>query len=292
MQLALHIGAHATDDDRLLRGLLKDKERLHRAGIVVPGPGRYRKQIRETLNMTQGSPLSPESREAMLESIVDQDIPNRLVLSAQNFMGSPQRALKQGRLYPLAETRLPALAGLFPASEIEFHLAIRNPASFVPALVQSAGKGDPGQILHNTNPENLIWSDLIHRIRTACPDAFLTVWCNEDTPMIWSQVLLSVAGLSQDVAPLQGQNDLLAEIMSQEGMERYREYLASREPMTQRQRVSVTSVFLDKFALDDEIEEELDMPGWTPGLVDRLTDAYEEDVERIAAMSDVEMILP
>jgi hypothetical protein len=54
----------------------------------------------------------------------------------------------------------------------------------------------------------------------------------------------------------------------------------------------VIAAFLDKFALDDEIEEELDMPGWTEALVDDLSDQYDEDVLAIQRMPGVTMIAP
>ncbi len=41
MQIALHIGAHCTDEDRLLKCLLMNKEILSDVGTAVPGPGRY-----------------------------------------------------------------------------------------------------------------------------------------------------------------------------------------------------------------------------------------------------------
>ena len=37
---------------------------------------------------------------------------------------------------------------------------------------------------------------------------------------------------------------------------------------------------------------ELDLPGWTPESVAAISDAYDADVERIAAMENVELIQP
>ncbi len=50
------------------------------------------------------------------------------------------------------------------------------------------------------------------------------------------------------------------------------------------------AAFLDKFAIEDEIEEELDMPGWTEELVDELSDLYDQDVAMIERIDGVRMI--
>ena len=47
MRIVYHLGAHCTDEDRLVRCLLKNRATLAEQGIVVPAPTRYRKLLRE-----------------------------------------------------------------------------------------------------------------------------------------------------------------------------------------------------------------------------------------------------
>jgi hypothetical protein len=54
----------------------------------------------------------------------------------------------------------------------------------------------------------------------------------------------------------------------------------------------VVAAFLDKFADEAAIEEELDVPGWDTPLVDRLSALYDADIETIAAMDGVTFIAP
>ena len=55
--------------------------------------------------------------------------------------------------------------------------------------------------------------------------------------------------------------------------------LDSEHPvMSEMQKRRVMAAFLDKFALDEALEEEIDIPGWTADLVDEITELYEEDV--------------
>ena len=46
MRIVFHLGAHCTDDERLIRCLLKNRGLLAAQGIIVPGPAHYRSLIR------------------------------------------------------------------------------------------------------------------------------------------------------------------------------------------------------------------------------------------------------
>jgi hypothetical protein len=100
-----------------------------------------------------------------------------------------------------------------------------------------------------------------------------------------------MAGLDPE-EQIAGGFDLLATIMSKEGMTRFREYLKKHGTMSEMQTRRVIAAFLDKFALEDEIEEELDIPGWTTELVDEMTDMYDEDVHTIERIPGVQFISP
>ena len=62
--------------------------------------------------------------------------------------------------------------------------------------------------------------------------------------------------------------------------------------MSEAQKRRVIIAFLDKYALEEEIEEELDMPGWTEDVVDEMSKTYDEDVATIAAMPGVRVLMP
>ena len=73
-------------------------------------------------------------------------------------------------------------------------------------------------------------------------------------------------------------------------MRRLRAYLSSHPPKNEIQRRRVLAAFLDKYALEDAIEEDLDVPGWTPELVEQMTRDYEEDLSEIAELPGVTFI--
>jgi hypothetical protein len=80
--------------------------------------------------------------------------------------------------------------------------------------------------------------------------------------------------------------------MSGEGLSRLQSYLESHPPASVMQWRKIVSAFLDKFALPERIDMQIEMPGWTADMVSDLTEAYEEDVARIAQMGEVTFLAP
>lgn len=290
MEIAYHIGLVCTDGGQLLKSLLRNTERLNDYGVAVPGPGKYRDIMREVTQKYPGARLDTDSQEAILDEILDEERPSRLVFSSELFLSGADKAYAQGKLYPRAY-RAGWLRNIFPDHEVSFHFGIRNPASFLPALWQRVTKDDSAfqSFVGPFEPRQVLWSDMIGRLREAAPDAEINVWCNEDSPLIWGELMRNVAGLDP-LANLHGGFDMLRTIMSNEGMKRLRAYTKANPPASEIMRRRIAAAFLDKFALEDEIEEEIDAPGWSPTLIEEMTAIYEDDVLAIADMPNVTMI--
>lgn len=296
MQIVYHLGAHVTDEDRLLRCLLTNQDRLLAAGIAVPGPGRYRNLIREIQNNGNADAPTPDMQRDLLNRITSGNVAERLVLSAPNFICIPERVLQADRLYALADRRLPELANLLPATKLEFHIGLRNPATFIPALAKSAKNSTAEVVLNGCEADGLYWSEFLRRMRNLCPEARIVAWANEDTPLIWSRILFSLAGLPENSKPLADDDVFFLDLITEEGQQKYKTYMASHGDLSIADRAKVTRAFLERFARPDAIEEDLDFSGWdtpwTPETVEALTRNYEEDLERISAMPDIEFLRP
>lgn len=290
MRIVYHLGAHCTDDERLVRCLLKNRAALAAEGIVVPGPTRYRTLLRDTAMQLRGQPASRDTQALLLDQIMDEDRAERLVLSWENFMGYGQGAVGPV-LYPAAAERMAAFAQIFPEIAIEFHLAIRNPATFVPSLRGKLAARHPEAIPPDADPTALRWSAVVLALRQAVPDAPLTVWCDEDTPLLWPEVLRAVSGHAE-ATRLIDTDEVLAEIMVPEGLARLQGYLQAYPPADPVQRRRIVSAFLDKFARPEAVEQELDMPGWDADLIAAATEAYDRDVARLARIEGVTLLLP
>lgn len=290
MRIVYHLGAHFTDDERLLRCMQKNRDLLIQHDIVVPNPKRYRTLLRETATKLKGRAATVDEQALILEQIMEEDHASRLILSWESFLSLPPYVLKD-KIYPTAAERIQAFCQIFPEIEPEFHLAIRNPASFLPLLYDRLKPDSYTSFLNGVDPQEIYWSEVIDRILHLNPHVPMTIWCDEDTPLIWPEVLRAVTGLPA-ATPLQGDDDLLSSLMSGEGMTRMNAYLQSHPPQHPSQRRKIVSAFLDKFALPERINQDITLPGWTAQTISDLTRRYEEDVARIAHRPDITFLSP
>ena len=289
MDIVFHIGANCTDGEKLIRSLTLNTESLAAQGIAVPNPTRYRRLLRETMEGLGGLPPAPGTRESLLDSILDDQNCKRLVMSNPTFICLPNRVFEGGGFYRVAALKLLALRSLFPQDQIQLYMGIRNPATFVPALWEQAKRVRFSSFMGGIEPTAILWSDVVALIKQTLPDVSLTLWCNEDTPLIWAEIMRRLTGTAATQS-MKGEYDLLMTIMSAEGMGRFLKYLGSHPPQTDAQARRVIAAFLDKYVLADEIEEEIDLPGWDEALVARMTAVYEADIQRIAADTKVTFI--
>lgn len=114
MQLVLHTGVHFTEDERLLKCLLRNQDDFAKTGVKVPGPSTYRNLFRDTLNAMHKAEPSEVARDVLLDAILDDGTASRVILSDANFFRSPATALQEGVLYPAAAVRMLRMAQLFP----------------------------------------------------------------------------------------------------------------------------------------------------------------------------------
>ena len=291
MQVVIHAGAHRTDEDRLIACLRDNAETLAAHGIHVPAPESYRRLLRDLMHTAEKTALPAEARDSMRAATGTAPGTARLVLGNHGFFGTPKMAVGGGRFYPAAEARLGHLDRVFAPDGVELLLGLRNPATLLPALLPDTPFATVTELLRGDDPRHLRWSETIARIRAARPDLPVTVWCNEDTPLIWSRLLRAMAGVDESF-PLVGEFALLPEIMTPEGHQRFTAYLEARPGLTEAQKTQMVAAFLDQFADEAAIEEELDTPDWDAGTIATLSALYDEDVAEIARMDGVRVMLP
>ncbi|MEP1767722.1 MAG: hypothetical protein ABJJ53_13915 [Sulfitobacter sp.] len=290
MKLVLHAGVHFTEEDRLMKCLLRNADDFASKGVIVPGQSKYRGILRETLNAMASASPSEIARDVLIDAFLDDGEAERVILSDANFFRTPKTAVQQGMFYPAAPVRMMRMAQIFEQDDVEIFLGIRNPAAFLPLLFSKADNQDPDAFWGGRDPRDVLWSETLDLLRQSVPNVPITLWCNEDTPLIWAHIIRQMAGLEDDQKIIGG-FDLLSSIMNPEGMKRFRAYLKDHPVMTEHQKRRAIAAFLDKYAVEDAVEEELDMPGWTEDLVDEMSDIYDEDVAKIAKMDGVRVLM-
>lgn len=290
MKIAIHIGAHCTDEDLLTKSLLKNANQLFSEGVVVPGPTRYRGLLGQVMVKLKGNVASADTQDMFIDELIDSNEAERIVLGHQHSLGALHRAIEGGRLYPLAARNTSWMRNVFPDHDVSFFIGVSNIANFVPDLASRLDDEKRDLLLGSTNTRDLFWADVIESIRDANPDTAITVWCNEDTPLIWPDVMHAIAGVDADSKLERGSLDVLEQITKPEGMNRLRAYLRDTPFQTEVHRRRILAAFLDKFAKDDVVEHEINLPGWTQDLVDELTENYESDLSDIAQIPGVTLL--
>ncbi|MGO4853367.1 hypothetical protein [Phaeovulum sp. W22_SRMD_FR3] len=291
MQVVYHLGAHSTDEDRLVKTLMRNASTLAEQGIAVPAPMRYRMVLRDALVSLKGAEAPPEEQERLLGSVTEIASPERVIFSHEFFLCIPQRVVTSNGFYTMAASKLQPLANLFPQARAEFFMGLINPATLIPALIDRIDGASYDSVMGRVEPASLRWAPVIADMIAAAPEGRLVLWCNEDTPLIWPEVLRRIAGIAPEMA-LEGDYAILATIMSADGLERLKAYLAKHPPSSAGQRRKIVTAFLDKFALTEKLEVELNLPGWTQDLVEEISANYDADIAAIAAMPGVEFIAP
>ncbi|MBZ4023464.1 hypothetical protein CKO11_13460 [Rhodobacter sp. TJ_12] len=295
MQLVFHLGAHATDEERLIRTLAANPDVMAQAHAHAPAPGAYRTALRDALISLKGGPADAETQDRLRSACLKgaSGPVERLVFSYENFLALPDRAIGPSGFYPAAAEKLGPLANLFPDAETEFHLGLINPALLTASLYARHPGRDFAQFMAGQDPISLRWAPVVARMNEAAAisGARLVLWCNEDLPLIFPEVLRAMSGVADDV-PIAGETALVEEIMEPEGVKRLRAYVAQHPPLSVDQRRKVLIAFLEKFARPEALEAELPLPGWTSDLVEEIGAAYEDDVAEIAQMPGVTLITP
>ena len=288
MQIAFHIGANCTDADRVLKSVLRNAPALLQKGVVIPGPGKYRALLRETIEGLNGAQPAADTREILLDAIIAQEDATRIILTNDNFIAIPKRIFDHGVFYAQTEPKLRGLQRLFPEDELSLFFSIRNPVTFLQDVARLAEPGSLREYLGLMSPMDLRWTDVIKKIKRAVPRAQLYVWCTEDAPLIWEDLIRLQSGL-QPYDNVHGGLDIVRQILTPEGIEKLD---AAQVPLGRVARQTFIGDLIDGFAAPDGIEEQITMDELTPELIGAMSEAYEDDIDAIDDMDGVELILP
>lgn len=290
--MVFHLGVHCTDGDRLLKSLLNNRGTLMRHGTEIVPPKRHRGLFEEALMALKGGAATAEMEQIMLDAVLVGDAPRRVVFSTPTFMGAPGRVCGRDQgIYPQIGPRVAALDRLFPSAESEFFLAIRNPATLLTEVLKVFTGGGYDVLMQGNPPQRLRWAEAIRRLLHAVPGRRVVVWCHEDVPLIWPEIL-RLAGDLPPEAPLAGGLAYMQELLTEEGFAGLQAALAGQDRLSVMRRRELQAQALDRHALPGALDQEIDLPGWTQDLVDEVTGLYHADIAEIAVLPGVEFVLP
>ena len=288
MEIIYHVGAHGTDQDRVIRTLMRNRDALWKLGVDIPAPNRYRGILGDAMKSLEGGEATPEVEEILLDSLLSGDRARRVLLSQSGFLGMSKRAVTPNGLYPNAADRMLGLSNLFPTRVVEFFLTLMHPATLA-AHVVADNQGDYEAAIGSVDPLSLRWAPAIRNMLIANPDRDIVVWCQEDLPFIWPEVLRRMAGV-EHATPLQGDDTVLSGLLPAAAMTELRAEIDAEAGQTVDARRTMTERFLKAHALDDAMVRDLSLPGWSQDVIDQISQNYAEDLAEIAALTGVEFI--
>lgn len=291
-QVTFHIGVQFSTGRDILLSAKANANLLRARDISLPPIRKARKIIDETLRRLDGMPPIPEEQDALLAELTAPGKVAHLVLDDDLRAGSLRDLFTGPTLYNGIETRIAPVAELFSNTSFRLSLALINPAVFLDrALASGTAIRALQSFVEAAHPAELSWREMVQRLRRAMPDVPLTIWCDEDAPLIWPRVLRHLFALPQHATP-EARLLPLQPLLEPEGLTRLRAYLAKFPPETDAQYERVILLFLDKYGIEDALSPRCDIPGWDSAKIAEVTARYEDDIAALAQEEGVTLILP
>lgn len=207
-------------------------------------------------------------------------------MSRPGFLGLQSGALSVAGMMPYSGTKMLNLANTLPNVQTEFFIGLRNPVTLVNGLVARKPEVN-APLAARHDPLGRRWAPTLRHAVQELRGRRLVVWCHEDMPLIFPEVLRRLAGVA-DAMPLKATTNLLDTLLTEEGVKARRSSLTPDMEIDARR--AAVEALLAAHARPDQLRAEIIVPGWTPELVAEMTEAYHRDIAEIAALPGVEFI--
>lgn len=291
MELALHLGAHATDDGLIAQWLTRNADTLGRIGVAAPPASVFVPKITEAVKSLRGR-AAPELEEGLLREMGASGQRKRMVVSAPGLLGPVQDVVAPEGFYTKGlSRRIYGLRQLFPRCKLSFYFATRRADVFLPRILRAMPETRVEDILPLLPDEALPWSQLASDLRAHAPGASLTIWRHEDLGQVWPQVLRFLLGEGRSL-PANGLFEIATVGLSAQARLRVQRYLAANPPATVPQLARVVSVFREKYGSQSDASLPNDLPEWARLHIQRLARGYDTEWEDIAHIPGVRPLAP
>ena len=179
-RVILHLGAHKTASTHFNRLLRKNSHLTKAHSVVVPKKDEIRSLITRRLsggNLKDSGPMRAEVVAQLAQG------GRTLFISDENILGTPNRLIQNGIMYPAAGKRVRAALRVLGNQPVELMLAVREPGSFAVSswgeAMRSWGFQDFRSFMGADPTNALRWTQLARRILATHPGIRLTVWTFE-----------------------------------------------------------------------------------------------------------------
>ena len=293
MDILLHAGAHPTDNDTLMVSMNNNKPALDRCQVAVPDPVLYRRSLRQAMRQIEGAQFTDELRDMLYDSICGDQPPDTLamVLSVPMLFAPPAQTVAQGVFFPQAVEKMRSAVEVFKNDRIKLFFAIRNPTTYLAALMKTCDSNNLSAVTGGSAPETLRWSELFLRLQAHFMDMELTVWCYEDSPFVWQDVIRAVGQVPPNIA-IKDTYRLYLHLLNDVGQARFVAYMHKNTNLSAEKKREVMFAFAEKFGRPEIMDQDVSITGLAQEEVAFLTDLYEDDLAKITEIPNVRLIFP
>ncbi len=289
MQVVIHAGVAFTDEGQLLDSLVANKGVITQTGAFPLGPRKCRHFERiMSDSILKNLPLA-DTRDQLRALLPDTSGFGRLIVSSEKFFGPIKTALQHGQMYPFAGRRIAYSQEVLEGAEVEVFAGLINPGSFIPKILTAMDPDRARSILDTTDLSCLSWVSMIEDLSDLAPNVKITLWENEDTPLIWGDIVRAMAGLGNDVA-IKGEHTLLASLLTEQGKHQLLPLIQQEQSGARLASRDELIALFEDYAQPDQIEEELDLPGWNADIVSAFSELYAQDMAKIRTLPNVRVL--
>ncbi|MCB1395605.1 MAG: hypothetical protein H6898_04975 [Rhodobacter sp.] len=265
--------------------MARNRAEFERQGAVVPPPRLFLSRLSEALD--RGRDLDPLAREdALLRSLGASGTHRWMAVSAPGLLGAVDDVIAPEGFYVRdVARRLHGLRTLFPRCTITLMLAVRSPATMLPAILPD----DPemlASLLPMLDGDTLPWAALVATIRHHLPAAQLVAWRHENLAGVWPDILAQIVGPGR-VLPPAGLLDFATLGLSAQARLRFERYCAANPPPTAGHMRQLAEAFGRRYGHARLSAPAESLPGWARTELDRLDAGYVTEWADISGRADV-----
>ncbi|MEN8837278.1 MAG: hypothetical protein ABF266_03885 [Celeribacter marinus] len=292
MKVHLHIGVHFTNTPRLAQAVKLNHRVYKRQNVVAPNVDDYRAQIDDLLHRVDGQAATLDESRDLLTRLAGDESATGLVMVDEQWCGPLESAFEERMLYAGLADRVRQISNVFNAADLHVSMSIINPATLIGSVLDNGhAAGHANWFANNIPAPDVSWMPCIDRIQETAPHVPLTIWTEEDAPLIWERILRHLGDLNDDVA-VRGPLTAVRDMLSKEGGERLTAYAKKFTPASQAALERVSLAFLDKYEEVKTVGPAGGIPGWTHDDLAEITAGYDDDISALSKRSGVTVLQP
>lgn len=292
MRVNLHIGMHFTRTARLVKAMRENEKVNANHGVISPPVKSYRTKINAELARLDGLPPTRDESRALVSQIMGEGDVRSAILIDEAWSGKIETAFADEMLYSNAGENVRRVVELFQTEDVRLSMALINPATYIAGVLSvKRAVGQARWFVRNVDPASISWKTTVDRLLAEVTDIPVTLWAEEDTPLVWARILRNLGELPQDTE-IRAPYAALREVLTPEGMTLFKTFIEKFPPKSPQTEERAIMAFLDKYSAAPVYDPEDGLEGWDAEALATITERYEADIATLAEHPRVTLIQP